>query len=293
MERDSLTSKSPLFPDRHQQLSLFFCDILDAAPKDDIGSMEHPIFTLSTKPDTRIRRYEHNGNVLEIVPSALGAATIFDKDVLIYCISQLVEGLNRGRKDLSRKVRLTAYDFLVSTNRETGGRDYHLLEMALKRLSGTKIFTNIKSGGKRIKEGFGIIDSYTIVERSPLNSQMVAIDVTLSEWLYSAIVAKDVLSLDRKYFQLRKPIDRRVYEIARKHCGKQHEWKIGLALLHKKSGSSGTLREFRRKLKATIESNHLPGYTIAYTEETDIVTFTSRTRDLASDFESTLQRLLS
>jgi hypothetical protein len=42
------------------------------------------------------------------------------------------------------------------------------------------------------------------------------------------------LTLNRDYFRLRKPIERRIYEIARKHCGRKKEWSIGLALLHKK-----------------------------------------------------------
>ena len=79
-----MSDKEPLLPDRHRQLDFFVCDILDANPKDDLGSMEHPLFTLSKNPDTRIRLYEHNGNTVKIVPSALGLATIFDKDILIY-----------------------------------------------------------------------------------------------------------------------------------------------------------------------------------------------------------------
>jgi hypothetical protein len=45
--------------------------------------MEHPLFTLSTKPDTAIRNYEHNGNTVRIAPSAYGLATIHDKEKCI------------------------------------------------------------------------------------------------------------------------------------------------------------------------------------------------------------------
>ncbi|GAA3277744.1 hypothetical protein GCM10020258_60170 [Sphingomonas yabuuchiae] len=88
--------RTPLLPVRHPNQDLFICDVLDAIPKDDMASMEHPVFSLSTKPDNRMRRYEHNGNVIEIIPSGKGLATIHDKDILIYCISQLVAKLNRG-----------------------------------------------------------------------------------------------------------------------------------------------------------------------------------------------------
>jgi hypothetical protein len=54
-----------LLPERHPTYDLFICDVLDAIPKDDMASMEHPIFSLSTKPDMRELHYEHNGNTFE------------------------------------------------------------------------------------------------------------------------------------------------------------------------------------------------------------------------------------
>src|SRR5215475_14498796 len=89
-------ARSPLLPDRHPIQDFFICDVADAIPKDDMGSMEHPVFSLSTKADVRIREYEHNGARVVILPSALGLATIHDKDILIYCISQLVAKMNSG-----------------------------------------------------------------------------------------------------------------------------------------------------------------------------------------------------
>ena len=267
--------KKYLLPDRHRQLDFFVCNILDASPKDDLGSMEHPLFTLSKKPDTKIRLYEHNGKTVKIVPSVLGLATIFDKDILIYCASQIVEALNRQR-EVSRTVRLTAYDLLVVTNRDTGGRIYKLLEKTLQRLAGTRLFTNIKTGGRRIREGFGLIESYRIVEKSPNEERMVAIEVVLSEWLFQAICAREVLTINKDYFRLGKALERRIYEVARKHCGRQQEWKVALEILHKKSGSSATTREFRRKIKHLCEVNHLPDYAVSYQAGEDAVLFTNR-----------------
>jgi plasmid replication initiation protein len=270
-----MTTKKGLLPDRYKQLDFFVCNILDASPKDDIGSMEHPVFSLSKKPDTRIRRYEHNGSVVEVVPNVYGLATIFDKDILIYCISQLTEALNRGR-EISKTVQVTAYDLLVATNRHTGGRNYKLLEQAFKRLSGTKIYTNIKTGGTRVKEGFGIIDKYRIIEKSPTNERMVSVEVTLSDWLFNAVCSKEVLSISNDYFRLGKALERRIYEIVRKHCGKQPSWKIGIKTLHKKSGSSGSVKLFKQKLKAIAETDHLPDYAILLDAENNTVTFMNR-----------------
>jgi plasmid replication initiation protein len=273
----------PLLPERQRQLDFFVCNILDAVPKDDLGSMEHPMFTLSTKPDKAIRHYEHNGSSITIAPGAYGLATIYDKDILIYVISQLVEALNRGRGDVSRTVRLTAYDLLTATNRGTGGREYDLLERAFQRLQGTQITTNIATNGVRIREGFGLIDHWRIVEKCPGDARMLAIQVTLSEWLYNAVMAREVLSLNRDYFRLRKAVDRRVYELARKHCGRQTTWKIHLSLLHKKTGATCSLREFRRSITTAAKSNHLPNYYLFYDHDTDAVTFWRRSRQAHAD----------
>src|SRR3546814_10603980 len=72
----------------------------------------------SSDLDRRVFHYEHNGNKLEIVPSVKGLATIHDKDILIYCISQLIGKMNQGERP-SRTLHLTARDLLVWTNRQT------------------------------------------------------------------------------------------------------------------------------------------------------------------------------
>ena len=74
--------QSALLPDRHPQYDLFICDVADAVLKDVMPQMEHPFYSLSKKPETTIRRYEHNGQWLQVVPSVKGLATIYDKDIL-------------------------------------------------------------------------------------------------------------------------------------------------------------------------------------------------------------------
>src|SRR6266481_7421730 len=85
-----------LLPERHLQNDLFMCDVADAVLKDDMASMEHPFFSLAKKPETAIRRYENGDKWVEVVPSVKGLATIYDKDILIYCISQLIAKSNEG-----------------------------------------------------------------------------------------------------------------------------------------------------------------------------------------------------
>ncbi|MGQ5524236.1 replication initiator protein A [Chitinimonas sp. PSY-7] len=257
-------------PVRYPTGDFFICDIFDYAMKDDGASMEAPIFTLATKPDTTIWQWQSkDGNrSITVVPSVKGRATQHDKDVLIYIVSQMTEALNCGRQDAkNRTVRFTVYNYLVATNKPTGGSQYLRLEDALERLRGTSIKTDIKTGGQRVKEGFGLIERWKIVEKSPDNERMIAVEVTLSEWLFNAVQANEVLTINRDYFRLRRPLERRLYELARKHCGHQLNWKISLELLHDKSGSRATLFEFRRMVREIMVNDTLPDYRMTIDDE--------------------------
>ncbi|SEO23890.1 Plasmid replication initiator protein [Gemmobacter aquatilis] len=249
---------------------LFTCDIFGASPKDDLATMEHPIFSLSTKPDLRVLRYEHNGALIEVTPSVKGRATIFDKDILIFCISQLMAGLNAGR-EVSRKLQLKAHDLLMATGRDTGGDSYQRLREAFERLVGTRITTNLTTGGIEVTSGFGLIESWEIL-RKTRGGRMVSVMVTLSDWLFRAVVGRSVLTLSREYFGLRKPLERRVYELARKHCGRQPEWRVSVAVLHKKAGSAAPLRVFRAAIRKMIDEAGLPDYTMSE-EPCDVIRF--------------------
>ena len=261
-----------LLPERHPNHDLFICDVLDAIPKDDLASMEHPVFSLATRPDMRTLVYGHRDIKLEITPSIKGLATIFDKDVLIFCISQLVAKKNQGLP-LGQNVQLHAHELLVWTNRETSGDAYRRLIDAFDRLSGTRIRTNIKAGGEQIAEGFGLIDKYRVV-RDTASGRMTEVEVRISDWMFSVIKSSEVLTLSRDYFRLRKPIERRIYEIARKHCGEQDEWRISLALLQKKTGASSHNRAFKAMVNELAARDHLPEYSVAL--DGDMVVFANR-----------------
>ena len=276
--------REKLLPVRHVERDFFLCDMFDYAMKDDGASMEAPIFTLSTRPDLTVWHWKsQDGNrALTVTPSVLGRANMFDKDVLIYIISQMTEALNihereGGREDAkNRTVRFVVYDYLVSTNKPTGGKEYQRLESTLERLRGTSIKTDIKTGGTRVKEGFGLIDSWSIVEKSPDNERMIAIEVTLSKWLFNAVQAHEVLTIHRNYFRLRKPLERRLYELARKHCGNQTAWTIGLELLREKCSAHSHIRAFRKYVQDIIDADTLPEYRATYCREKDQVTFYTR-----------------
>lgn len=262
-----------LVPDKHPQDDFFVLDIRDASPRDDLASMEHPLFALKSG-DQAVREYSRNGYTVTVKPGHDGCATIHDKDIWLYCISQLVAAQNDGR-EISRTVQFTAFEFLKATNRNTDGRAYEQFSDALARLRQTTVETNIATNGYRERRGFGLVDSWRVIERDG-DHRMIAVEVSLPDWLYRSVKANQVKAINRDYFRLRKPLDRRIYELARKHCGNQPQWRVGISTLHEKSGSRAKLYEFRRSLKALGESQALPDYRLVIDTATDSVTFYSR-----------------
>ena len=255
-----------LLPDRYPQLDLFLCDVVDAVLKSDIESMAHPVFALSTSPNMKPVRYCNGDNYLQVTPSAHGRATIHDRDVLIYCISQAMHALNNNQK-VSKRIRFRAGDILMATNRQRSGRGYQLLKNSFRRLQGTQIETNIRRDGQEQFKVFGLLESAQVI-RETSTGRMIEVEVILSDWIFDAIEDHHVLTLDRTYYRLRRPLERRLYEIARKFCGSQKSWQIGLEKLRERCGSESSLREFRRLVKRIVTDdaklNYMPQYKYSF-----------------------------
>ncbi|HGJ5865571.1 MAG TPA: replication initiator protein A [Arsenophonus nasoniae] len=268
-----------LRPHKHKQLELFIADDVDISTfRDEMASMEHPFFALKSG-DLKVREYK-NGNVLVTVkPSVDGLATIFDKDIWIYVISKLQEAINSGQQ-ISRTITFTPYDFFMTTNRDNGGKNYKLLEQALSRLSGTRVKTNIiYSEDAQETTEFGLIDSWRIIEKQKGKLEIGMVEVTLPNWLYQAITKTRVLQISPDYFRIRKAIDRRLYEIARKHCGNQAEFTICLENLYSKTGSTAALSKFKFNIRQLAKTNDLPDYEILFDHNADKVTFKNRNQN--------------
>ncbi|MFA5957046.1 replication initiator protein A [Hyphomicrobium sp.] len=278
-----------LLPDRHPVGDFFVLDSLfDVSSKSDvsilrsdIASMEHPIFKLSSRKadKERLERYEHGDFYIELRAGPEGFATIFDKDIWIYCISNLIRRQN-NKEAIGQTVRITVHDLFKMTNRDPGGAGYDRLEEALDRLAGTRVKTNIPTGGV-VDEvtNFGLIESYKYPRRKNGAKRLDYLEVVLPKWLLNAIEGEDVLTLNYGYFHLRKAIHRQIYEIVRKHCGDQESWKIGLGLLKKKCGTTQADKHFASYLRELVGKEVLPGYDVTL-ERNDMVLFTNRATKL-------------
>lgn len=247
-----------------KNVDLFFGTMLDASLKDDRALMEYPFFSLEKRPvmtklvykDGRDRRVR-----IEISPGEKGIATIWDKDVLIYCASYINECLEKGLP-VDRTIRVSTYDILRTTGRGVGKTDYDKLYDALYRLRSTTIVTDIESDGQRERHGFGWLDNFSILERV-VNGRKVAVglELTLNKWMFRALVKdRRVLTINRAYFGLTMGLERRLYELARKHCGAQQEWRIGLDRLREKCGTKSSLRHFKSYVREIIGRGSIPDY---------------------------------
>jgi plasmid replication initiation protein len=289
------------------QGDLFRADLSNWPLKDDIASMEFPVFSLSKNADTRVREYRRGNRYVRIAPSADGAATVFDKDLLLFVASQIVEqmNINKARGDdrpVSRTVVVDSIDFLLATKRGDGSSQYERIVEMLRRLRGTTIETNIATGGKTQTKGFALVDSYEVLsEKKTVKvkpnkvtgrdeevavSRVLSFKVTVSEWLYEGLKNFEVLTLDRQYFSLTSSIERRLCEIARKHCGDQAIFKLDIDLLAGKVGTRGQRFKFRDQLRDVIATDSLPQYRMALdtgVSPDDVVFYTRDTGKLHAE----------
>ena len=77
----------------------------------------------------------------------------------------------------------------------------------------------------------GIYNGYTVTSETRHN-RIQKLRITLSDWMFEAIEHNNILTLNKQYFRLRKPLERRLYELARKHCGQQPKWEIGISTVN-------------------------------------------------------------
>jgi plasmid replication initiation protein len=273
--------KDVLKKDPYPNLSLFVSDFLIWSPKGERHTMEHPFFSLSKNKDMAIRNYESpDGKAkLMVMPSGIGIPTIWDKDLLIYAATLIREEMNQGRMGSeNRPIRIDTYNFLEATVRGDGTRSYKALLDTLRRLSGCLVETTVETNGISYTEGFSLLTDYKIAAKTK-TGKVASLEIKLCEWMYGALwnANQEMLSISRDYFRLEGGIERRLYELARKHCGKQPYWKPGVDVLWKKSGSKSTLKEFRRMIfKGQTDLGTLPDYRVILKPEIDQVWFFSK-----------------
>jgi len=250
-----MENQSSLFPDLDSPLV--------GKVKGERASMAYPFFALSKGRRMTPLVYQDSNVSIEIRPSSTGLATIYDKEILLYVASLMVEKMNEGGEP-GQEFTFTAHDFLRVTGSNRSARSYGRISQALERLQGTQVRTNIEAGGEGEDGFFSWVSEAKVQYYRTGNDKkrLKAITIRLCDWLYRAI-KKDtrILTYNQRYFSL-SPVARRLYELARSHCGYQERFVIGLEKLRKKVGSEDTLAKFKHQLSKVAEEDQLPEYSI-------------------------------
>jgi plasmid replication initiation protein len=227
--------------------------------------MEFPFFSLEKRPRMEPIVYNDGRVRIEIQPGHRGVATIWDKEILIYLASIINDRIERGLP-AERTVRFRAREFLRLSSRGLSDTSYKSLEEALERLDGTRVRTSLVGGtSRRDRAGFGWIDGYKISARELSNGKEIMghVEVTLNKWTFDMIIkGRRLLTITPAYFRITSSLERRLYELARKHCGPQPEWRISLPRLAEKVGiaKDRPLRKFKSDLLRIQARGSLPEY---------------------------------
>lgn len=237
--------------------------------------MAFPFFALSKGKWTKPLAYKTDTVSIEIVATAKGVATIYDKEVLLYIASLMVAKLDAG-VGVSQDFYFTAHDLFRVTGVNGSARSYARLSDALERLQGTQIKTDIEAGGEGQAGFFSWLSEaqlhYTKTKTG--DKRLKAVKVRLCDWLYRAILRdRRVLDYAPTYFQL-GPIERRLYEVARSAC-MHGAVEVDLDELRLQIGYQSALKHFRYELKRIADEDTIPGFTF---DLVDVAAATDKTR---------------
>jgi plasmid replication initiation protein len=262
IDENQIKEKTFNVPDM-EELDLFSIKTgYEIIAKDDIFTMMFPFFSLSKKRDLTIRNWKNGNTSLSIFPSALGAPTIFDKDLLIFVQTKLSREYD-ATNEVSRRIKFNVAEFFSFVGKnKPGGNDYKQILDAIRRLNGVRFETSLSYDGTTTVDGRGFIEDYKVGKYTSNGEGAIEVEILLSNWLYQATIHHKLLSAPTKeYFAIDKPMEKRMYELARVHCGNNKPYfKIGLELFQGKCGSSSTLRLFRQRLKKIAAEDNIPDY---------------------------------
>lgn len=269
-------------PKKDAQINLFMPAFGDIAARDGIDMMEFPFFSLSKKKRFKAIRYENERRGISVTVSGgepNGIATIWDKDILIWCISQVREALDRGEEP-QKIIHFHPYQLLKAVRRGTRKDDYERMESALVRLGNTAIHTSIRTEEVTYRQGFHWIEKYTTARQNKTGEGAGMWSIHLSDWIYEAAVKKSlILSLDDDYFLLTGGRERWLYLVARKHGGYQdHGFTMPMSALYGKSGTSEKYKFWAHEIRQIVKADELPGYHLSIWRSKDKQEYINFTR---------------
>ncbi len=255
--------------DRPLQLALRLDSPLTGDVQNDRHMMVYSLFGLSKDKVEALPTYDDGKVRIEVrAPKNVGVATIWDKAVLLYAISLLREKMEQGKAVAKLgELHFTTSDLQRIVGKTAGGSAYDKIEGALERLQGTQIKTNLETGGEGETGAFSWISDYKLLYQRKKDGERAVrgLKLTLSGWVARAALGHNLLTYDDQYFAL-KPVEKRLYEIARAHLARGNGFWMALEPLRKRVGSDNDLRKFKNALGPVLENDRIPGYGVRIVE---------------------------
>ena len=230
--------------------------------RSDREIMSNPFFTLCKHPRKagwEKRWIDDDGQEVFIrnSPGEDGCPTMWDQDILSYLQTLIAQRMNRN-EPVSKRIQFSVHDCLTAIRRGCGGTEYRGFHQSLKRLKGTTVFTNITSGDIIRDGGFGWLQSFDIL-REKKTGKMLACEIELCDWVFNAMVREQrYLQFDADYFALESGLERKVFQIIRRHIGNFHGWHVSLEKLYVKTGSESEQKRFNYEIRQLVERDPFP-----------------------------------
>ena len=220
---------------------------------------KNPIIYESADGTTKIKVTRHTGHFL---------ASIYDWDIILVVAGKIQEIFNKGSDIPSRKITIPRHELLKALHKQDGKKERKDLEKSLSRLQVTGIHTTINNEDYKYTGGFGFLDSWGYLEREN-KREMRVIRITLSEWLYELCCAQgNLLKPSLSYFDMSSGLKKFLYRTARKHAGNNRDgWEFSIEKLFEKSGSEGSFRLFKSKIRKAVIENDIPDYSMEWREK--------------------------
>lgn len=252
---------------------LFLSAVSDVKVKSQQDLMSRNFFSLTKN---RVDRIEHRfgSDFVHITGRQdLGVATIWDYDILMFLISQVVDKKNK-RQAIKRRIRFTLYDFLKwKGSTRSFGNSYERFLSSLRRLQGTHVRTSIRRRNTEADWEFYWISELKAIQFFDDNQtkSRAEFECVLAEWVFESVVKDNlILTIDREYFRLSSGLERWLYLFARKSAGNQKKgWVVSFEDLYQKSASRSSLRYFKKQVKQIVDKNQglISDYWFKYNDE--------------------------
>jgi len=243
------------------QLDLFIADALDIKVKGDISIGAENFFSLSKKPRYEPIVHDLPKGRITISPTAdKPLATVYDEDILLFLISQLVHGADKGQP-LGKTIYFSGVSFFKFIKKNKfGGRNYEEIWEALQRLKTSYVELDMHGleGSDAKFNWLSYIEKDWIKNKNG-DKQAVGFKVEIPTRLVKAVEARRVLTLNHDYFKISSPVERWLYRFVRKSVGKgrNDDFKYwSYEKLHSKSASKDSLPQFRKTVRRILKKNN-------------------------------------